>query len=88
MQWISVDKNTPNFNEAILIAFLGKNGFPYCCVGLYDSSGFNGDDHSKNIHFGYEPTHWMYVPDYPLKPKENKKEIIEEKQIFTFKKKV
>lgn len=85
--WISVNDNTPNFNEAILIAFISKTGSTYCCVGLYDSGGFDGDSHSKNPHFDYEPTYWMYVPSYPSEPIKNEK-LFEEKQIFTFKKRV
>ena len=85
MDWINIDENTPNINECILIAFEDKNGYPYCCVGLYDSSGFDGDEHSKNEHFGYEPKYWMYVPSYPIKSKVKYKDDSEEKLIFTFK---
>ncbi len=87
MYWISVNEKTPNLNECILIAYEDKNGFSYCCVGLYDSSGFNGDEHSRNPHFEYKATYWIYVPDYPVRIKIQVKEELEEKQIFTFKRK-
>ena len=77
LQWISVEDELPKHNDEVICANLyhGKCyglAYSYCKGGYWfldkDSIDVFGD---ASVDLGFNPTHWMPLPEPPTKEKDN-----------------